>query len=271
MKKSNYENLKTILLDMDGVLWRGDQPLVDMTDLFDRIQGLGLSVYCVTNNSARTVEYYLKKLCVFGVDLKADQIITSAEATANYLINKYPGRGTLYVVGESGLVDTLESFGFRVDLQPGERDILAVVVGLDRQLTYQKIDNAARLIRIGAEFIGTNPDQTIPAPTGISPGAGTVIGAIEIASNQQALIIGKPQSQLFNLALSRSGAAAEQALMVGDRLNTDIAGAQRLGIRTALVISGVTTREEAKIWRPAPDIIVNDVLAVLDQIQNDEK
>lgn len=270
MKKSHLDNLKTILLDMDGVIWRDDQPLVDLTNLFDRIKHLGLSVYCVTNNSARTVEYYLKKLGVFGVDLEADQIITSAEATAAYLINKYPRKGTLHVVGESGLVDTLENYGFRVDLLPGEREILAVVVGLDRQLTYQKIDNAARLIRAGAEFIGTNPDQTIPGLKGISPGAGTVIGAIEIASTQKALIIGKPQSQQFNLALSRSGSLAEQALMVGDRLNTDIAGAQRLGIRTALVLSGVTTREESNIWTPAPDIIVDNVLAVLDQIHNDE-
>lgn len=270
MKKSNYENLKTILLDMDGVLWRGDQPLVVLTRLFDRINHIGLNVYCVTNNSARTVKYYLKKIEGFGVDLEADQIITSAEATAAYLVDRYPRRGTLHVIGESGLIETLKSYGFGIDLQSGKSEILAVVAGLDRHLTYQKIDNAARLIRDGAEFIGTNPDQTIPGPTGISPGAGTVIGAIGIASNQQALIIGKPQSQLFNLALSRSGAAAEQALMVGDRLNTDIAGAQRLGIRTALVLSGVTTREEAKIWRPAPDIIVNNVLAVLDQIQNDE-
>jgi len=270
MKKSNLDNLKTILLDMDGVIWRGDQPLVDLRELFDQIKHLGLNVYCVTNNSARTVEYYLKKLAGFGVDLEADQIITSAEATAAYLVKKYPGRGTLYVVGESGLVDTLESYGFRVDLQPTEGKILAVVAGLDRHLTYQKIDFAARLIRDGAEFIGTNPDQTIPGPTGISPGAGTVVGAIEIASTQNALIIGKPQSQQFNLALSRSGAAAAQALMVGDRLNTDIAGAQRLGIRTALVLTGVTTREEARTWRPAPDIIVNNVLTVLDQIKNDE-
>ncbi len=270
MKKSNFENLKTILLDMDGVLWRGDQPLVDLSELFDRIKHLGLNVYCVTNNSARTVEYYLEKIGGFGVELETDQIITSAEATAAYLVNKYPRKGTVHVVGESGLIDTLKSYGFKIDLQSDKGEILAVVAGLDRQLTYQKIDNAARLIRQGAEFIGTNPDQTIAVPSGISPGAGTIVAAIEIASSQKALMIGKPQSQQFNLALSRSGAAAEQALMVGDRLNTDIAGAQMLGIRTALVLSGVTTREEAKTWRPAPDIIVNNVIAVLDQIQNDE-
>ena len=270
MKNSSLDNLKTILLDLDGVLWRGDQPLADLSELFERIHNLGLNVFCVTNNSARTIDYYLKKLEGFGVDIKADQIITSAEATADYLIDKYPARGSVHVVGESGLVETLESYGFQVDLHSDDGEFLAVVAGLDRELTYQKINNAARLIRNGAEFIGTNPDQTIAVPSGISPGAGTIVGAIEIASAQKALIIGKPQSHQFQLALTRSGTTADAALMVGDRLSTDIAGAQKLGIRTALVLSGVTSREEAYLWKPAPDLIAEDVMTVLDQLHDYE-
>ena len=192
MERPKLENLKTLLLDMDGVIWKGDQALVDLPNLFSRIDHLGLNVYCVTNNSARTVEHYLKKLRDFGVILESDQIITSAEAAASYLNHKYPARGNLYVVGESGLVDTLEGNGFQVVVEPEKEVILAVVAGLDRQLTYQKIEIAARLIRKGAEFIGTNPDQTIAIPSGISPGAGTIVGAIEIASMKEPLIIGKP-------------------------------------------------------------------------------
>lgn len=270
MDRPKLDNLKTLLLDMDGVIWKVDQALVDLPDLFSRIDRLGLNVYCVTNNSARSVEHYLGKLKDFGVILESDQIITSAEATASYLNRKYPARGNLYVVGERGLVDTLVANGFQVVVEPIEEEILAVVAGLDRQLTYQKIEIAARLIRKGVEFIGTNPDQTIAIPSGLSPGAGTIVGAIEIASMKKALIIGKPQSQQFELALKRSGSTADETLMVGDRLNTDIEGAQKLDIRTALVLSGVTTREEAKLWEPAPDMIVDNVLLVLDQIQKNE-
>jgi len=262
--------VKTILLDMDGVLWRGGQPLVDLALLFKMIQSKRMHVFCVTNNSARTVDFYQEKFAGLGVMLEHDQIISSAEGSAAFLVEKFPDKGSIFVVGEKGLIETLDNYGFLVVDQPKGDHILAVVAGLDRQLTYQKIDQAARLIDQGAVFIGTNPDQTIPVSDGIAPGAGTVIGAIEIASGQQALIIGKPNPSLFELALQRSKTSPEQTLMVGDRLSTDIKGAQNLGIRTALVLSGITDIEEAQGWDPAPDIIVEDVVGVLDLISNEE-
>lgn len=262
-------NIKTILLDMDGVLWRGGEPLVDLEMLFDQIQSKHKNVFCVTNNSARTVDAYLEKFASLGVKLNFDQIVTSAEGTAAYLVEKFPDKGTIFVVGEEGLIETLNNHGFRaLNHHPGDH-VLAVVAGLDRDLTYQKIDQAASLIEQGALFIGTNPDQTIPVPGGTAPGAGTVIGAIEIASRQQALIIGKPKASLFELALQRAKTIPNQTLMVGDRLNTDIQGAQDLGIKTALVLSGVTQLKEAQEWEPAPDIIVEDVFGVIDLINHE--
>jgi 4-nitrophenyl phosphatase len=259
-------NIKTILLDMDGVLWRGGEPLVNLPQLFERIKTKGIRAICVTNNSVKTVQFYLERLSEIGLMLDEDQIITSAEGTAAYLADKFPARGPIYVVGEEGLVETLRSYQFQVLDQPENHDFIAVVAGLDRRLTYQKIDQAARLVNKGALFIGTNPDQSIPIPGGLAPGAGTVIGAIEIASQQKALIIGKPQPALFELALRRSNSKPDQTIMIGDRLNTDIEGAQKLGIKTALVLSGVTGVQQAQVWTPAPDIIAENVSIVVEQI-----
>jgi 4-nitrophenyl phosphatase len=263
--------IQTILLDMDGVLWRGTEPIVDLQQLFARIEDLGLKSYCVTNNSARTLEYYLKKLADLGVQLSPEQIITSAEATAAHLLELFPSGGAVYIVGEPGLVDTLGKYGFQ-DIAEGRNSTpLAVIAGLDRELTYQKISTAAAFIREGAVFLGTNPDQTIPVQGGIAPGAGTVIGAIEIASGLKAELIGKPARRQFLIALERSRALPDQSLMVGDRLNTDILGAQSHGLWSALVLSGVTSPGEAADWRPVPDIIAGDVMEVIDRLAHEKR
>ncbi len=255
--------IKTIFMDLDGVLWRGSDPILDIPALFKQVDSLSIKVFCLTNNSTRTNEYYLAKLNRFGVTLTQDQIITSAEAAAAYLLERFPRRGSVFVVGEDGLVKTFENMGFDVIEAPGNVDLIAVVVGLDRMLTYQKIAQAAQIIRAGALFVGTNPDPTIPTPGGFAPGAGSMISAIEAAAGQKALIIGKPGKYLFNIALARSKYKPGETLMIGDRLETDIAGAQKLGIRTGLVLSGVTDRALSKNWTPSPDIIAGDALEII--------
>jgi 4-nitrophenyl phosphatase len=137
------------------------------------------------------------------------------------------------------------------------------VAGLDRELTYQKIRQAAHLIQRGALYIGTNPDRTLPTPAGSDPGAGAIISAIEAAAGCPALILGKPHGWLFQLALQKAGCGPGEALMIGDRLETDILGAQKLGLRTALVLSGISTAQEAQIYCPGPDIIAENALEVI--------
>ena len=150
---------------MDGVLWRGDDPVLDIRKLFERLMQSGLKVYCITNNSARTIEYYLHKLGKFGVDLNRNQIITRAEAASTFLSNKYPQGGNVYIVGEEGLIETLKRSNFIQILEPEQNNILAVVAGLDRNLTYKKLAKATQLITTGVPFIGTNPDKSIPVPS----------------------------------------------------------------------------------------------------------
>ena len=258
--------IKTIFLDMDGVLWHGSSPVVDVQLLFDRIRQLGMSAFCVTNNSTRPVAYHLAKLRTMGVDLDRSQILTSAEATANQLKLRFPEPGDVFVVGESGIQDALRERGFRLLNGEEGRAAQAVVVGLDKTFTYHKFDMAVRYLQEGAYFMGTNPDPSIPTPTGSAPGAGALIQGIEISSGIKAQVIGKPHSGLFQETLKRAGCLPREALMIGDRLDTDILGAQRLGLKTALVLTGMTKKEEALAWEPRPEFIADSALEVIDLI-----
>lgn len=263
-------SLKTILLDMDGVLWHGPKPVLDIRQLFARIQKLGLEVFCITNNSTRPVSYHLDKLKGFGVTLHPSRVITSAEATAEYLVGKFPRRGGLFVIGESGIRDALESSGFQILENGSTKELIAVVIGLDQRLTYQDLDLAVGYLRRGAYFVGTNPDLTIPTPSGTAPGAGAIIRGVELSSGKKAHIIGKPHSALYSIALARAKSLPEETLMIGDRLETDILGAQQMGIKTALVLTGIANMEQVASWDPEPDIIAANALQVLDEIRNND-
>jgi 4-nitrophenyl phosphatase len=266
VSKEEYTTLKIVLLDMDGVLWRGPDPILDISELFTCINANNLSAFCITNNSTSTVDCYLRQLNQYGVSLDEKQVITSAEATADYLAMKYPAGGLVYVVGEQGLLKALQNQNFFHVENPRNENIIAVAAGLDRGLTYEKIEHAARLINQGVPFIGTNPDRTIPTPEGIAPGAGAIIKAIETASGTAAEIIGKPKTYLFNLALQRAGCLPGEAIMIGDRLETDIAGAQNIGMRTGLVLSGVTDRSTGEAWNPPPDLIADNALNIIEKV-----
>ena len=270
MKADQLKQLCGVLLDADGVLWKEAQPLADLPGIFTRLEQLGLDVVVVTNNSTRTPAYYLERFREMGVPLEDGQVINSSLATAEYLQRQHPGGGYVFLVGETGLYQTLEQHGF-THLDPPsdkEEDLLAVVAGMDRELTYRKIDRAAALIRLGVPFIGTNPDKTYPTPEGLSPGAGTVLAAIQAASGQQPQIMGKPRKGLFQSAFRRLGCDPGMVLMVGDRLETDILGAHRAGCLSTLVLSGVSSAEDAEDYQPAPDWIFPDITGVIEFLED---
>ena len=170
--------IKGLILDMDGVLWRGDQPLLDLEAFFHDAHHLGLKVVLATNNATKSVDQYLAKFQGYHVSLSPDQIVNSAMSAAYFLKQNHPQGGPVFVVGESGLVDTLAEWGFH----QADEQVLAVVAGLDRHITYAKLSQACQLIRAGAQFIGTNPDLTFPSPSGLTPGAGSVLAFIEAGS-----------------------------------------------------------------------------------------
>jgi 4-nitrophenyl phosphatase len=269
MNEGWIADLRGIILDMDGVLWKETQPLADLPSVFEGIHERGWKVLGMTNNSTRTPAHYLSRLKSFGVDLDPWQVINSSEATAYYLKEVHPQGGYVYAVGERGLLSALEDAGF-MPVEEGNREPIAVVVGMDRELTYRKIERAARYIRQGVPFIGTNPDKTYPTPEGLAPGAGVVLAAIEAASGVSPLIMGKPNQRMYKAALDRIDCQPEEVLVVGDRLETDILGAHRIGCRSALVLSGIASREDLLDWSPTPDLVAEDVGSLLNSFPKDE-
>jgi 4-nitrophenyl phosphatase len=254
-----FSKLKALILDMDGVLWRDSEPIGNLASIFQRINSLGLKFVLATNNATKNIDEYLEKLAGFGVYLDRNQVVSSSQATGAFLSRSFPHKGNIFVVGSSSLKYTLLEYGFNHVDNPMDHPVLAVVAGLDRELTYEKLAVATSLVRSGVPLIGTNPDITYPTPTGLIPGAGTIVRAIETASEKEATIIGKPRPELFLMAMETMKVSPEETMAVGDRLETDIAGAQALGCLSALVLSGTSTLEQVRQWHPQPDLIVADL------------
>ncbi len=251
--------IQSLILDMDGVLWKDDTLLVDMPAIFQQIKNLGLKVVLATNNATRSVEMYLQRFEGFGVHLEPWQVINSAIATGYLLRKRFPQGGPVFVIGEKGVRDTISQFGFF----HAEDHPLAVIVGMDRQINYEKLSRATLLIRSGVPFYATNPDKTFPTPQGLAPGAGAIIASVQAATDVEPLIAGKPEATMMLVALERLETAALQTLAVGDRLETDILGGVNAGCRTALVLSGVATREDLALFSHKPDLVARDLAQVL--------
>lgn len=256
------DSIRGLIFDMDGVIWRNHQPIGDLASIFATIIQKRLKYCFATNNSTQTVNGYITALSQFGIPVIGDQIFTSATATAQLLVKMHPQKGNVFVVGMPGLVETLSDFGFTIS----ENDPIAVVAGLDFEVNYQKLRTAALLIRSGVPFIGTNPDKTFPTNEGQAPGAGSILAAIEAASGVSPQIIGKPQPTMFLQAINFLNLPADQILVVGDRLDTDIAGGQAAKCRTAVTLSGVSTRSQAETWKPNVDLIAADVTEIIERL-----
>lgn len=252
------KGIKGLIIDMDGVLWRDSEPIGDLAKIFIEIESLGLKFIFATNNATRTVDEYLIKLAKFDVIVDKWQVINAAEATGIYLSQKYPKGVNAYIIGQPSLKKTLANYQVH-SVDESEKVTQVVVASLDYDLSYEKLKHASLLIQTGCVFIGTNPDVTLPTPEGFIPGSGTVIRALEIASSINATMVGKPQPLLYQMALERLGLKPGETLAIGDRLETDIAGAQAAGIHSALVLSGASTCEQALQYSPAPEIVAENL------------
>lgn len=254
--------IKALILDMDGVLWRQNQPIGELPKIFAAISAKGLRVSLATNNATLTVKQYQEKLAGFGVDLDSDQILNSPQAASHYMLERFPSGSPIYIIGEDGLTEEMRRCKFNIQ----DNNVVAVVVGMDRKLTYEKLCRATLHLRAGAEFIATNSDKTFPTPEGLVPGVGAILALLETASDKKPIVVGKPKPLIYELALSRMGVTPPETMVVGDRLETDILGAQEIGCRTAVVLSGVSTLEQANSWQPKPDMICRDLSEVISQL-----
>jgi len=249
------------ILDQDGVLFHGSNPVPGSLQCVSRLKALGKQVVYVTNNSGKSRTAVAARLAAHGVPAVKDDVLTAGWAAAGYL--QSVGASTCYCVGEAGLVEELTEAGLHVvrdvsttvslpDAELGE--LLqahhtrpdAVVVGLDSHFTYRKLAIAAAYVQMGSAFVGTNPDAGDRIGAGLAPGAGAMIAAVETVSGRKATVVGKPSPTMIEHLLKQHGLDPSRTVMVGDRLDTDIAFGHAGGVKTCLVLTGVATMHEAE-------------------------
>ena len=254
-----------LLVDLDGVVYRGADPVPGVAALLAERAAAGDDVVYVTNNSMHYRADYVTRLAAMGAPVGADRVVSSPRATALYLRAQEPGVRRVLTVGASGLDRELRDVGLEIvgAAQVAERMAKeglggwaaaghpdAVIVGLDPQLTYLRVAAAADCIRAGAHFIATNRDPIYPSERGLRPGAGSVVAAISVAAGREPLVIGKPEPLLIVEAARAVGADPKDAVVIGDGLGTDIAAAIAVGARSILMLTGVSSRAEAEAVAP---------------------
>jgi 4-nitrophenyl phosphatase len=251
--------VRLVIFDLDGVIYRGHRAVPGAPELVRDLQSRGLLVRYATNNSTATRGAYVERLTSLGIDATIEELVTSTSATIAYLHAHLPRVHRVLAVGAAGMLDELRQAGFQAtaaaDAAPGHyhggplpERYHAVIAGLDQDFDYQRLATAASAIREGARFIATNADLRYPTPQGFLPGAGAMVAAIQAAAGAEPpLVIGKPEPAMFVTALEETGASADEAVVVGDNPDADMVAAARAGIRSVLVLTGVTDASGAAL------------------------
>ena len=248
-----------ILFDLDGVLYRGEDAVPQAPPTMAELRRRGVRPVFLTNNSSRTPRQVADKLRAIGIEADPAEVVTSALATAELLAER--GGGRAFVIGQDGVREALTDAGIRVlEGEPEEADL--VVVGFDGGATYGSLKRASLLVQRGARLVATNADASYPAADGLWPGAGALLSVITTTTGAEPEIVGKPFHPLFEAGRRRGGGG--RPLVVGDRLDTDIEGAARLGWDTMLVLTGVSGREDVERTGIRPTVIAEDVSALLE-------
>jgi NagD protein len=253
--------IRSWLMDMDGVLVREEQAIPGADRFLARLRELGTPFLVLTNNSIYTRRDLSARLAATGLDVPEEAIWTSALATARFLEDQRP-KGSAFVIGEAGLTTALHDAGYTL----AERAPDYVVLGETRTYSFERITRAIRLIAAGARFIATNPDPTGPSSEGPLPATGSVAALISRATGVAPYFVGKPNPLMMRSALNAIDAHSETAAMVGDRMDTDIVSGLEAGMETILVLSGVTTREEAERFPYRASRVIDSVADLLDAL-----
>lgn len=258
-----FSDVRGLIIDMDGVLWHGEAAQPGLVEFFQTLRDLRLPFILATNNASQTAEQYVDKLAGMGVGVAAAEILTSGMAAASYLAERYPPRKTkVFVIGTDGLRQPLLELGYSLTgLLDDDCDQTAelVICGLDKQLSWNKLATATLNIQAGAAFYGSNGDVTLPTERGPLPGNGATLAALEAATGVTPITLGKPEPIIYQQAFDLLGTSPAHTIAIGDRLDTDILGAVRAGIRSLLLLSGISTLEDLEAVDYKPTWVMQDI------------
>lgn len=251
------EAIHALLIDLDGVIYIGETPIPGAVQFIADLQRHDVPFLFLSNNPTLTPAQYASKLARMGVQVEPSHFWTSALATATWLRAQAPAGTAVLVIGEQGLRAALVDAGMQ--LVDDWRAAAWVVASLDRQVNWRALADAALAIQRGARFVATNADLTLPSEEGALPGGGALVNLLHVTTGVAPLVIGKPQRTMFDQALQRLNSHAANTVMVGDRYETDIAGAQQARLRTVAVLTGVTQAAELATCDPPPDWIIPSI------------
>jgi NagD protein len=252
---------KGFLIDMDGVIYKGNEPIPGAVEFINRLRVEGYPFLFLTNNSQRTNRDVCYKLRKMGFNVNEEDIFTCAMATARYLASK-KAHGTAYVIGEGGLLTELHNIGYSiVDDHPDY-----VIIGEGRTIMLESVDKAINMIMGGAKLLATNLDPNCPVGNGkYRAGCGAFVAMLEFATGRQAFSVGKPSPVMMRMARKVLGLSTDETIMIGDTMGTDILGAGSMGFTTVLTLSGVTHADDLGHYGYSPDFIINSVKDMLDE------
>ncbi len=273
-----FQNVKVAIFDLDGVVYRGNKLISNAKSCINNLKGISIKVVYNSNNSTITRQMYVEKLENFKIESKYSDFYTSASITSQEITN-IKKNAHIFVIGEIGLKEELKALGHEIITDPSRsnfQDVDFVIVGLDSHFNYDTLAIAQRCILKGnAKFYATNTDTTLPVKDGLKPGAGVMVNAVTTCTGKEPIkIFGKPEPDGINMIINDMKIKPDQAIIFGDRLDTDILAGNRAGIKTAMVLTGVTNKKmmqdlESRIETLDKNLMPNYVFSTLNEIFSD--
>jgi len=248
---------KGFIIDMDGVIYHGNKLLPGVKEFVNWLQNENKNFLFLTNSSERTAKELQEKLFRLGIEVDQTHFYTSALATAAFLSSQKP-KGSAFIIGEAGLINALYNVGYTMNnINPDY-----VIIGESRSYTFDRIEQAVNLVLRGAKLIGTNPDVTGPIENGITPATKALVAPVELATGRSAYFIGKPNPLMMRIALRKLQCTTEETIIIGDRMDTDIIAGIESGMRTILVLTGISKREDVARYPYRPEKIYNSIAEI---------
>jgi len=258
------QKILAIILDMDGVIYLGKKPIKGAAKAVAYLRRSGKKMIFLTNNSENTRRSYVEKLARMGIPVTEDEIVTSGQMAADYIKSRNP-KARVFTVGGEGLTSEMKLAGLK--LVPPEK-ATHLVVGMDRNINYEKLTAGMHAIMAGAEFIATNVNNVYPTEKGLTPGAGAIVGALVGSTKKRPeIVVGKPSPLIIRFGLRILGTKPSETAIIGDRIDVDIKVGKRVGLTTILVLSGISKKGDLKKilgTKMAPDFVIDSLSEVMD-------